>query len=387
MPVGSTYPSEWRSYADPQTGRMVRQLTSVGNNYHLYYYNPSVTPDGRWLIFYSERTGLNNLFRLDLSSGAIVQLTDARPRRAEYWPFTPPMRGLGACLACIGDGGRQVYYFEGNDLYAVDLASCARACVLTLPPDRRASILNADAAGTTLVFATWDEALFFEHSQRAYAGEKFDFEAAFFQTNTSTIVRVDTRTGQAEEVTRLENFWINHVLIHPTRPNLILHTREFSPEPDRMWLLDTTTGAHAPVPGQGPDEWYMHEFWSADGARICFHGGWLADNNRAFAGWCDSAGQHYARHAHHTPGRVYGHYNLHPTELTMVTDGEAAAGCISKIHCRDGQQVFEVLCRHDTVEPEEDQRTHPHPSFTPDGRQVVFTGARPVSNVYMVDWD
>ena len=31
------------------------------------------------------------------------------------------MRGLRACLACLGDGGRQVYYFEGNDLYAVHL--------------------------------------------------------------------------------------------------------------------------------------------------------------------------------------------------------------------------------------------------------------------------
>ena len=132
----------------------------------------------------------------------------------------------------------------------------------------------------------------------------------------------------------------------------------------------------------------MHEFWSADGQRLCFHGGWLGDDDRAFAGWCDPTGQQYARHAHHTPGRAYGHYNLHPTELTMVTDGEAAPGCISKVHCRDGQQVFEVLCRHDTIEPEEDQRTHPHPSFTPDGRHVVFTSARENgSNVYLVDWD
>jgi oligogalacturonide lyase len=387
MSVGRVFPAEGRVYADPQSGRAVRQMTSVGNNYHLYYYNPSVTPDGRWLVFYSERTGLNNLFRMDLASGESVQLTDSADVRAEYWPFTPPMRGLGGCLACIGDGGRQVYYFEGNDLYGVHLESLERTRVLTLPPDRRPSILNADAAGATLVFATWDEALFAEHSQRVYGGGTFEFTDAFFQTTTSTIVRVDTRSGRAEEVARKACFWINHVLVHPTKPHLILHTREFSPEPDRMWLLNTQTGEHGPMPGQGPDEWYMHEFWSADGERVCFHGGWLGDDTRAFAGWCDPSGQTYARHAHDTPGRVYGHYNLHPTELTMVTDGEAAPGCISKVHCRDGQQVFEVLCRHDTIEPAEDQRTHPHPSFTPDGRRVVFTAARPVSNVYMVDWD
>src|SRR5688572_32688126 len=137
MPVGTVYPPEWRRYADPQTGRTVEQLTAIGNNYHLYYYNPSVTPDGRWLIFYSERTGLNNLFRLDLSSGEIVQLTDAPPLRAEYWPFTPPMRGLGGCLACLGDGARQVYYFEGNALRAVHLETLERAQLHILPPDRR----------------------------------------------------------------------------------------------------------------------------------------------------------------------------------------------------------------------------------------------------------
>lgn len=143
------------------------QLTATGNNCHLYYYNPSVTPDGRFLVFYSERTGRNNLFRLDLDSGEIVELTDAADVRTEGWPFTPPMRGLGACLACLGDGGRQVYYFEGNDLYAVDLERLERTHRLTLPPDRRPLVLNADAAGTTLAFATWDEALFYQRSQRA----------------------------------------------------------------------------------------------------------------------------------------------------------------------------------------------------------------------------
>jgi oligogalacturonide lyase len=298
------------------------------------------------------------------------------------------MRGLRGCLACLGDGGRQVYYFEGNDLCAVNLETYQQTHLLQLPADRRPSVINADAAGTTVVFATWDEALFYERSQRAYAGEPFSFYDPFFQATTSTIIRLDTRTGFAEEIARNERFWINHVLVHPNQPHLVLHTHELAGTPDRMWLLNTATGAHAPVPGQGAGEWYMHEFWGVDGERICFHGGWLDDDTRAFAGWCDVAGQHYARHVHHTPGRVYGHYNLHPTELTMVTDGEAAPGCISKVYCRDGQQIFEVLCRHDTSEPEEDQRTHPHPSFTPDGRQVVFTAARANgSNVYRVDWN
>jgi oligogalacturonide lyase len=386
--VGAVYPAEWQCSADQETGRAVWQLTAgPANNYHLYFYNSSFTPDGRYLVFYSERTGLNNLFRLDLADGSIVQLTDSSAIRAEYWPFTPRMRGLGACLAALGDGGRKVYYFEGTRLFAVDLASLEQQLVLELPPDRRPSMLNADAAGRTLVFATWDEALFREYSHRAYAGEVFA-DQAFFQQTTSTIMRVDTGSGQAEEVLRCEQFWINHVLIHPTQPDLILFCHEWSGQPDRMWLLDTRGDRCAPVPGQPPDQWYEHEFWSPDGDRICFHGGWLDDPTRGFCGWCSPDGTRYALFEHSTPGRVYAHYYLHPGGQAMVTDGEARPGCISRVELGDGRQVFEVLCRHDTVEPVEDQRCHPHPQFTPDGRRVLFTSNRGgSSNLYLVAWN
>src|SRR5205823_4798311 len=135
----------------------------------------------------------------DLGSGEIVQLTDARPVRAEYWPFTPPIRGVGACLAALGDGGRTLYYFEGNALLGVELDSLKSRRVLELAADRRPSILHADAAGSTLVFATWDEALFQMVAQRARPGEPFADER-FLQETTSTIMRVDARSGRAEEV-------------------------------------------------------------------------------------------------------------------------------------------------------------------------------------------
>jgi len=394
MPIGTVYPPEWRWLVDAQTGRRVQQLTALGSNYQLYFYNPSVTPDGASLVFYSDRSGPSNLFRLSLASGEIVQLTDAAPARAEYWPFTPPIRGVGACLAALAEGGRALYYFVGHTLLAVNLASLETRRMLELPADRRPSILHADAAGDTLVFATWDEALFQSYAQRAAPEHPFA-EAAHLQETTSTILRLDTRTGHAEEVLRREAFWINHVLVHPTRPHQILFCHEFATAADRMWLLDTERGTCAVVPGQAPDEWYEHEFWSADGARICFHGGWHSQAERAFCGWHAPDSGQTQRFVHHTPGRGYAHYNLHPFGQAMVTDGEARPGCISKVHLRDGApgsragaQVFEVLCRHDTEEPVEDQRAHPHPSFTPDGRRVVFTANHGgQSHIYLVDWE
>lgn len=388
MTVGKTFSPEWREYQDPLTGRRVRQLTdSRAEDYHLYFYNPAVTSDGKYLVFYSERTGISNLFRLDLQTGVIVQLTDARPARAEYWPFTGSVQGVGSCLAAIGNQGHEVFYFEGNDLLAVEIESLKQRQLLCLPEDRRASMLQANASGETLVFATWDEALFMERSQRAYAGETFPDES-FFQETTSTIVRVNATTEQAEEVLCKEKFWINHVHINPHNENIILFCHEYSPLPDRMWILDIVNQTCEVIPGQRPDEWYEHEFWSADGQRVCFHGGSRADATQGFCGWCSADGTNYRKAYHSTSGRAYAHYNLHADGQTMVTDGEARPGCISKVHLIDDRQVFEILCRHDSYTFGDDQRCHPHPSFTPDGRQVIFTSNRTgTSNIYLTDWN
>ena len=388
MTVGRTYPPEWHDYPDPLTGRRVRQLThSPAEDYHLYFYNPSVTPDGKYLIFISERSGISNLFRLDLESGEIVQLTDAQPARAEYWPFTEAIKGVGSCLPAIGNHGQEVFYFEGTNLFAVDIESLKGRQLLSVPADRRPSMLQTNVDGDTLVFATWDEALFMERSRRAYAGEKFPDEH-FFQETTSTIMRVEAESGRAEELLCRENFWINHVHVNPQNRDLILFCHEYSELPDRMWLLNVASRQCQPIPGQGTNEWYQHEFWSADGKRACFHGGLTGDNLLGFCGWCSPDGADYTKAYHNTSGRAYAHYNLHIDGQTMVTDGEARPGCISKVHLREGCQEFEILCRHDSYTFGDDQRCHPHPSFTPDGRQVIFTSNRTgSSNIYLTDWD
>jgi oligogalacturonide lyase len=406
MSAGTAYPPEWQIYHDPQTGREVKQLTgSPAEDYHLYFYNPSVTPDGRYLLFFSERTGLSNLFRLDLQSGEIVQLSDAGPERADYFPFTGPLQGAGACLACIGAAGREVFYFQGIELWASEIESARARHVLSLAADRRPSILNADAMGATLVFATIDEALFKQASERAFRGEPFPDEA-YYQATTSTICRLDAASDRCEEVLRCEGFWINHVLIHPHDRDQIEFCHEFTDQHDRMWLLNAATGQFAPIPGQGAGEWYQHEFWNADGSRIYYHAGISNDETHGFCGWCLPDGSGYAKFEHRTPGRAYGHYNLHPSGEFMVTDGEAHPGCISKVHLRDGWQEFEVLCRHDSYQFPgggqdfeklsrhdsvlfgDDQRCHPHPVFTPDGRSIIFTSNRAgSSNIYLVNLD
>lgn len=386
MSVGTVYPPERHSYTDSDTGRRVTQLTdSAAEDYHFYFYNPCVTAHNDYLIFISERTGISNLFRVDLHTGVIVQLTDAAPARADYYPFTyKPIRGVGACLPALG--AHQVFYFVGNDLFSVNYESLATRRWFHVPDDQRPSILHADAAGETLVFATWDEELFARNATRFYAGE-IAWDDPFHRATSSAIWRLDVTTGHCGAIFKRDHFWVNHVLIHPTNRDGILFCHEYSEQHDRMWLLNAATGECAPIAGQSSEEWYEHEFWNSDGTRVCFHGGAVHDKSVGFCGWYELATGKYEKFYHHTPARSYGHYNLHPDGKTMVTDGEAHPGCISRVHLESGAQIFEPLCRHDSYKFDDDQRCHPHPSFTPDATRVIFTSNRTgTSNVYLTDW-
>ncbi|MEZ4637694.1 MAG: hypothetical protein R2856_22520 [Caldilineaceae bacterium] len=96
MSIGTQHPPEWKTTTDPQTGRTLRQFTSAAaNSYPLYYFVDTITPDGKMLIFHSERSGWVQLYKMDLDTGAMTQLTDGRTR---CWVGdlvrTPPARHL-----------------------------------------------------------------------------------------------------------------------------------------------------------------------------------------------------------------------------------------------------------------------------------------------------
>jgi oligogalacturonide lyase len=84
--IGRKWPSEAREFRDEKTGRTIRQLTTSGNNVHLYFTENSFDARKNEIIFRSDRASgedkaphegpLYNLFRLDLGTGEMVQLTD-----------------------------------------------------------------------------------------------------------------------------------------------------------------------------------------------------------------------------------------------------------------------------------------------------------------------
>ena len=86
--IGTRYPSEKRTYIDEKTGNLVTQLTQNGINFHLYFTDNSFDPTCENIYFMSNRsnpgTEIVQLFRMNLASGEMIQLTDDESRREEW---------------------------------------------------------------------------------------------------------------------------------------------------------------------------------------------------------------------------------------------------------------------------------------------------------------
>jgi hypothetical protein len=72
--------------------------------------NPSFSPDGRWLFFHSDRTGIMNLYAYELATGRLKQVTDVLT--GAYSPEPSPD---GKTLAYVGYGK------SGFDLWAMPI--------------------------------------------------------------------------------------------------------------------------------------------------------------------------------------------------------------------------------------------------------------------------
>ncbi len=78
MGKGEITKNDFTSYNDPSTGKKVIQLTSSNQfNHHPYFYNKSITEDNDYLIYGNKTRGVRKDFKMDLSKGTSIQLTDA----------------------------------------------------------------------------------------------------------------------------------------------------------------------------------------------------------------------------------------------------------------------------------------------------------------------
>jgi Tol biopolymer transport system component len=115
----SFQPTAWNIYLFTKPGEAPRRLT----DYAGLDYDPVVSPDGRWLVFCSERRGNPDLYAVDLQRGAEPQLLIDGDFLKDQAAFSPD--------------GRFIYFVS-------TLAGQANIYRLLFQPDRTQSMKRAE---------------------------------------------------------------------------------------------------------------------------------------------------------------------------------------------------------------------------------------------------
>ena len=339
MPKGQVWRAEWSTYADRTTGFSVRQLTNCppSHNTHFYFHDPCWTPDSSQLVFRSNRTGKTELFSLNILTGEIVQLTDG---------------GAGGACAC--HFRPEVFYSAGKEFRAVNVETLEERTIGGLPEGVSCySGPSENADGSLLVFGG----------------------------------KVGTRRGLLAMRVRdgeVSTLWLtdgtpSHVNCSLVDPEWIMHCDSTLPDgkpKQRVWVLSTDGTRHWHPYTQTAQEWLTHESWLGKTGKLlfCYWPTGIKEIN------ADGSGERLvaAVNAWHAGASRDGAY--------CVVDTNWPDRGIHLIETATGRMC--KLCESDsaTGNAKADVEVHPHPSFSPDGKWVLFGSQRTgLPEVYAVE--
>ncbi len=369
MAKGDLYPSELVRLRDEHTGTPVLQVTnSPAISHATYFLQSSFTPDGRLLLFVSNRSGSWQMFAVDgFPDGPVRQLTDGVP----IHPFSP----------ALTPDGNSVYFVRTASLWRLDLHTLAETCVVDYGAGSMGEP-SLDASGQWLVAAI-----------------KMDGQSGL------AVGRADGSGWRIIPYPR--------TVIHPQFHPLDSQWLEFAGDPaPRMHRVRRDGTSLTCLLDHGNDYFVVHETFLGRTGHLVYT---VWPHELRVMNW--ETGQHRTvcefNAWHITPNRAGTRVlcdTNHPDTGIYVIDiasGERKLVCLSEASgggsqwrtsryalaadfatARSGAATGTTLswmeAGTDTVYGP--QWTHPHPSFSPDEKRVVFASDRTgTTQVYVAD--
>lgn len=349
--------AEAQIVTDSRTGAVLRQITTApAMHHHPFFFVPAYDDAMRWLVFVSHRTGSPQIFVEEQQRGDLIQLTDF-PDIAE-WSIHP------------SHDGQFVYFTAGPAGWrvATETGELEQLANFDNVQMREAGMVGA-AMGTTALSACdqW-------------------WAVKFNDGPEACLAIIDTAQGTWDVILRRDT--ITHMQFCPDDSNLLFYA---GPLTDRVWTIQRDGTNNRRLYQRQPDEWITHETWIPGTREL------------AFADW-----PHGVRCIDVDTGaerRIASFNAWHPVSNRQGTL------MVADTNFPDiGLQVFdprtpvpskpETLCfpeatsvgdhwngpfpyANGPIEVYAPQHTHPHPTFSPDGRRVLFTSDRSgIAQVY-----
>lgn len=373
---------DFHDFIDPDTGIRVTRLSPSGMACpRNYFYQKCFTNDGRHLLFGGEHAGVFNLWLLDLQTAEARQLTEGK--------------GDNYHGSFISQDDRSVFYVKArNELRRVDLASLEETVVYTVPADWQGYGTWVANSACTKIAAM--EILTADMPTGVSGWERF--RCLFDKKALQRMIRIDIASGEAETVFQ-GNLFVGHPMYRPFDDKIMAFCHEGPHDlvDARMWLIDEDGGNLRCVKQQAEGEACMHEFWVPDGSRLIYVSYTKGRQDREI--WAvDPVTLENSRIMSMPP---CAHLMSNADGTLVVGDGAGQLGDVADktghafepspyLHLFDLRtRTHRAICRHDSSWGDYKgnvQATHPHPSFTPDERRVLFSSDREgVPALYLAD--
>lgn len=363
MSKGKVYPPESRIFTDPRTGAAIRQVTDHPSIHHQPFFFIQAYDDAmRWLFFISHRTGAPQIFAEMRGQGKLIQLTDRTD--LNEWSIRP------------AHNGRWIFFTAGVSGWRLDLESLEETELVNF----------ATLAGTRRdAFAMREEGMVGAAMGTTNISRDDRWWVVSFKIGTeSASAIVDTGIGKQARLAScnviLQRDSIGHMQFCPDDPDLLFYA---GPLQDRVWLINRDGSNNRRLYARKPGEWITHETWIPGTREL------------AFVDW-----PHGIRAIQVDTGaerRVTSFNAWHPVcngdGTRMVADTNFPDIGLQLFDPRDGVGQPQTLCypaasslgehwkgsfpyEHGPIKVYAPQHTHPHPSFSPDGKYVVYTSDR-----------
>ena len=348
MRKGAIWKSESRYLTDEGTGDTIRQVTNHPSiHHHPFFFVPAYDDLMARLFFISHRTGSPQIFAEERSTGNLVQLTD-RPDIAE-WSIYPAHNGDFVYFTA-GTAGCRV---NTETLKEEELCSFGDISM------REKGMVGA-AMGTTALSACdrwW--------AVPVKAGD------------LSRFVVIDTLSGEFDVI--LERDTIGHPAFCPDDATLI---RYAGPLTDRVWVVrrDGLENRRLYTRDAEAGEWITHETWIPGRREVAF-----VDWPKGVRAVSVETGEvrrvtsFNAWHAvcNRNGSRMVADTNFPDIGLQLFDplDGVGEPRCICHPKSSSVGAHWNGPFPYDNgpIKVFAPQHTHPHPSFSPDGKYVVYT--------------
>lgn len=378
MAKGTIFKGNKLSVKDNLTGVEVTRLSpNEGNTFHPYFTQPLFTLDGESILVASDRTGTWQLYKMIISTGDMVQLTNE-----------PNIRASSSLLA---PNTMTAFYWAGNILKSVNLDTLEEDEYYMLPEGFHGSILSITRDGTALHFAYSENLALSTVTGKIYSG----MNETFFRRPSSVIMQVNVADKSAMAIWG-EREWISHVNTSPIDNDIICFCHEGPWHlVQRTWIVKASTSEVWPLFKTKPYlERAGHEFFTHSG-RICMQYGYrdsTASDWRCADLFINSDGTNMTMYEY-KPGEKPMHVQVNSTEHYGVADGaylingpKDGSKYISLIKYENGLAKQKILCTHNTSWKR--QNSHPHPIWFPDDSKVLFSSDREGRcNIYMAPGD